>query len=144
MSDCLFDSENLVDSNILEDLPDPARPQNFDLRDRPGGPKPDVQPDVIRALIAGRVVDFAHLQNAGCLHADGGAEAELVAGRAFRPDFKPVVLGNPTIPEQHGATSQARDRDIEEAVVVEVGHRQPAPDARVLQRASGQGGDAFS
>ena len=119
----------------FSDLPRAARPGDLDPLDGLRRAQADVQADVVAAQIAGDVVDLPDL------HAGRrSAPARSRRGRsvALRALARECVIQLPPparlVLQQHRRSSDARDDDVELAVVVEVGDRQPAADAVGLER----------
>src|SRR5688572_5569356 len=100
-----------------------------------------MQPRVVAAQIAGHVVNLADLRLPCNLRTHGCTEPECVACRALCTYLNPVAVAESLILQQDGALPDARDHDIQMAVVVEVGNGEAAADTPGLERGTTTGRD---
>src|SRR5688572_30320999 len=124
-----LDHENLIHRDIGEGLASAARPPDLDPFDHLRVAHADVQPRVVAAQITGDVSDCDALDLAAGGNVNAGAEAEAVALGALRPDDDPVAAPDAFVSQQRRLLADARDGDVDVAVVVEVGDGEAAPGA---------------
>src|ERR1039458_4953903 len=117
----LGDGNYPVDFQVAQNLPDAARPANFEFPYAAVGSQPEVYPDVARAGIAhggSRLVPLRAPVLGG--DAELRADAHAVAQAADRPEDDPMVARVREVVKQLGRAAKHGHHDIDAAIVVEV------------------------
>src|SRR5688500_19143169 len=90
----------------------------------------EVQPRIVAAQVACRVVDLANLRPASGIHAHRGAQTKRIADSPLGAYLQPVAPRRGLIPQEHRPAADARYYDVEAAVAIVVGNGETAADPR--------------
>src|SRR5207249_4806895 len=133
-----------VSDDILERLDPTTRPSYHELPGAGGGAEPEVEPGVVRGLVARPGVYLLHLASRFGLDSHSDAGRSPVRIRAGEREGDPVSGAvAAVVAEQGRGTVEVVDRDVQVAVVVEVRDRRSAARPALGESAPQRFGDVL-
>ena len=128
-----FDNVESVSFNIVEDLPLATRPIDLNSLSAGGFSQPKMSPQITLRKITATAGDLADLRQSTSHHAYTSPHGVAVTLCSHQFEVEKVVAVAPAVAQQQGRVVVIAHHHIHEAVVVEVGKRDPSADVRGLK-----------